>query len=88
MATLSTVLDIPSAYQLQLVKYANVACLAILVADYATTFEQEVNLVWKSRWGTVRVLYTLSRYAIFAAMALFLAAILEPDTPQRVCKTL
>lgn len=41
------------------------ACITLLVYDYTLTFQQEVELVWKGRWGLGTVLFVFNRYSPF-----------------------
>ncbi|KAF9651008.1 hypothetical protein BDM02DRAFT_1012765 [Thelephora ganbajun] len=41
------------------------ACVTLLVYDYTLTFQQEVELVWKRRWGLGTVLFVFNRYSPF-----------------------
>ncbi|KAF8134204.1 hypothetical protein K438DRAFT_1883440 [Mycena galopus ATCC 62051] len=43
--------------------YAQVSSVAILVFDYALTFNLEVSLIWGSKWSLPKVLFLLSRYS-------------------------
>jgi hypothetical protein len=40
--------------------------------DYLLTFRDEVELVWKSRWSTGKLLFFLTRYPVFIDTALVL----------------
>ncbi|KAF7367472.1 hypothetical protein MSAN_00810100 [Mycena sanguinolenta] len=48
---------------LAMLQYMDVASVAILVFDYALTFELEVSLIWRSEWSLPKVLFLLSRYS-------------------------
>jgi hypothetical protein len=37
-------------------------CLAVFIYDYFLTFTREVELVWKSRWNMIKVLFLAQRY--------------------------
>ncbi|KAJ6456160.1 hypothetical protein C8R45DRAFT_582864 [Mycena sanguinolenta] len=50
-------------YYSQVLTYMDVASVAILVFDYALTFDLEVSLVWRSKWSLPKVLFLLSRYS-------------------------
>ncbi|KAF8140785.1 hypothetical protein K438DRAFT_1879334 [Mycena galopus ATCC 62051] len=43
--------------------YAQVSSVAILVFDYALTFNLEVSLIWGSKWSLPKVLFLISRYS-------------------------
>lgn len=48
------------------VTYADVAACAMIVYDYMLTFRMEVDLVWKSKWNVVKILFLFQRYMPFA----------------------
>ncbi|KIM36931.1 hypothetical protein M413DRAFT_31325 [Hebeloma cylindrosporum] len=50
---------------LRLVTNVGVASRVISIWDYIITFGMEVDHVWKSNWGFVKVLYLLQRYLPF-----------------------
>ncbi|KAJ7611550.1 hypothetical protein DFH06DRAFT_156442 [Mycena polygramma] len=54
-----------AASRVQIVKYVDVASIAILFFDYLLTFNLEVALVWPSRWSISKALFLLSRYLPF-----------------------
>lgn len=43
-------------------KYTDTAALAILVWDYLLTFQSEIDLIWRSHWSIVKILFLLTRY--------------------------
>ncbi|KAF8145304.1 hypothetical protein K438DRAFT_2028821 [Mycena galopus ATCC 62051] len=47
----------------QVVRYMHISSVAILVFDYALTFNLEVSLIWGSKWSLPKVLFLLSRYS-------------------------
>jgi len=42
-----------------------IACVTLLVYDYALTFQREVELVWKRKWGLGTILFAFNRYSPF-----------------------
>ncbi|OCH92267.1 hypothetical protein OBBRIDRAFT_467370 [Obba rivulosa] len=52
------------------VKYANVAALTVAVFEYCLTLEDEILLVWSSRWSFTKVLFLVNRYLSFTDVAL------------------
>ncbi|EGO00537.1 hypothetical protein SERLA73DRAFT_71557 [Serpula lacrymans var. lacrymans S7.3] len=74
------------AFQLQSVKYVYVACLPVLLLEYFNTFEEEVQLIWKSRWSPVKFLFLFSRYNMFVATIPILILTLGSDIPSNTCK--
>jgi len=55
---------------LQTSKYFNVAGIAILVFDYLITVKDEARWVWGRKWGTTRLIFTVSRYILFLGTGL------------------
>ncbi|KDR82787.1 hypothetical protein GALMADRAFT_848896 [Galerina marginata CBS 339.88] len=47
------------------VTYFDVAASALFVYDYLLTFQLEVELIWKSRWNFIKVLFIIQRYMPF-----------------------
>jgi len=45
------------------VGYCQVAALTFYAYDLITTFDQEVQHIWGSRWSSVKVLYFVIRYS-------------------------
>ncbi|KAF8480582.1 hypothetical protein JB92DRAFT_1761020 [Gautieria morchelliformis] len=43
-------------------KYVAVAALAMLTYDYALTFDDEFEFVWKRRWSLGKILFIFNRY--------------------------
>ncbi|EGO00539.1 hypothetical protein SERLA73DRAFT_178376 [Serpula lacrymans var. lacrymans S7.3] len=78
--------SISEAYQLQSVKYIYVACLPVLALEYCNTFEEEVKLIWRSRWSLAKVLFLCSRYNMFAASIPTLILTVGPAIPSTKCK--
>ncbi|KAG1842450.1 hypothetical protein C8R48DRAFT_737638 [Suillus tomentosus] len=54
----------------QTAQYFTVAAMAAVVFDYCLTLPQEVQLIWGKKWGIVRVLFTLTRYATLMGTAM------------------
>ncbi|OCH85000.1 hypothetical protein OBBRIDRAFT_347288 [Obba rivulosa] len=52
-------------HQLYFIKYANVAALTVAVYDYLVTLDDEISLVWPSRWSYTKALYLFNRYSPF-----------------------
>jgi hypothetical protein len=48
-----------------------VACLSVLVYDYAIMMDREVEYIWKSDWNWVKVVYLAQRYIPFIEMFLY-----------------
>ncbi|KAF5357420.1 hypothetical protein D9758_005936 [Tetrapyrgos nigripes] len=78
--------DVHAARLLQAVKYANVASITILVWDYLLTLEREIRLVWKGHWGSVKILYILSRFPPFFDVPLVMYYALAPNVPLSRCQ--
>ncbi|KAG1779128.1 hypothetical protein EV702DRAFT_1090472 [Suillus placidus] len=43
--------------------YFSVACFTVVVYDWALTFGQEFELIWRQRWSHTTILYLSVRYA-------------------------
>lgn len=59
-------MSVPDTFSLQLVKYTNVAALAVLAYDYFVTLHSEVQWSLGRKWGIVRTTFMVSRYVPFA----------------------
>lgn len=46
----------------QVASYVLVASSTAILYDYALTFEQEVELIWRQRWSLIAFLYIIVRY--------------------------
>lgn len=55
---------------MRLVTYFDVAGVAMFLYDYFLTIGMEVDLVWSSKWGFMKVLYLLQRYLPFVDAAI------------------
>ncbi|KAF7367473.1 hypothetical protein MSAN_00810200 [Mycena sanguinolenta] len=75
-------------YNLQVVRYVDVASVAILVFDYALTFEREVSLIWRSKWSLPKVLFLLSRYSTVLDVPLVLYYSITPVVSVQHCAQL
>ncbi|KAF9451098.1 hypothetical protein P691DRAFT_757577 [Macrolepiota fuliginosa MF-IS2] len=65
MSSLNPVdLAIQGIQQLQKYKFVDAAALIIYVYDYLLTFDQEVRLVWSSKWNLMKAAFFLNRYFI------------------------
>jgi len=82
--------SLPPGLLLQLVKEENViiynhlAASAFFFWDFCITFSQEVDLIWRAKWGYVTFLFFCSRYLAFAIIImelLFYANITGLITP-------
>lgn len=74
-----------SAFLLQIVKYVNVASLTILVTDYLQTLELEIELIWRAKWGLVKILFLFARYSTFFDVPLVLYYSLAPRPSNQKC---
>jgi len=48
--------------ELRVTSYVKVAIITFLVCEHFGTLPREVNLIWKSRWSAVKILFLISRY--------------------------
>ncbi|KAF8890395.1 hypothetical protein BD779DRAFT_1671349 [Infundibulicybe gibba] len=61
---------VDSLYDIRILNYVNVASLTILVYNYVSTFDQELEVIWKSRWTITKVFFVFTRYIPFVDMGL------------------
>ncbi|KIP07404.1 hypothetical protein PHLGIDRAFT_423189 [Phlebiopsis gigantea 11061_1 CR5-6] len=54
-----------SLQRFQLDAYFNAGALSLLAYDFTLTFDDEVELIWKTRWNLTKVLWFLTRYPAF-----------------------
>ncbi|KAJ7193463.1 hypothetical protein GGX14DRAFT_577251 [Mycena pura] len=59
-----------AAWRLQMVKYSDMAAIALLFFDYFLTLNLEKTLVWPSRWSISKILFVFSRYLPFVEVPL------------------
>jgi len=86
MNTEDTALTFSSAYGLQVVSYCHAASLMLLVYDYFLTLDLEVDLIWRSKFSFVNVLYFLSRYTMFVDAPLLVYIVTAiPHIPTKTC---
>ncbi|KAH7907325.1 hypothetical protein BJ138DRAFT_1160442 [Hygrophoropsis aurantiaca] len=53
------------------------AGMALLVFDYCLTLPSEVHWIWGTKWGSIRIIFALSRYTPFVAVAMTLYSALH-----------
>ncbi|KAG2059340.1 hypothetical protein BDR06DRAFT_1003465 [Suillus hirtellus] len=63
------------------------AAMAAVVFDYCLTLPQEVQLIWGKKWGIVRVLFTLTRYATLMGTAMTTYAAVTDRSKYTSCAT-
>ncbi|KAG1899736.1 uncharacterized protein F5891DRAFT_1189544 [Suillus fuscotomentosus] len=71
----------------QTAQYFTVAAMAAVVFDYCLTLPQEVQLIWGKKWGIVRVLFTLTRYATLMGTAMTTYAAVTDRSKYTSCAT-
>ncbi|KAJ7171477.1 hypothetical protein C8R46DRAFT_1217039 [Mycena filopes] len=54
----------------RLTGYLAVAALCVLIYDHILSFPEEVELIWKSRWGIAKIIYLWNRYFSLVAVSL------------------
>ncbi|KAJ7775545.1 hypothetical protein B0H16DRAFT_1879909 [Mycena metata] len=54
----------------RLTGYLAVAALCVLLYDHILCFSQEVELMWKSRWGIAKIIYLWNRYFSLVVVSL------------------
>jgi len=71
-----------------LVRYATVSTLALLVYDFALTFDEEKRMVWPTRLSLPKVLFLLNRYLPFIGVSgLVYVVVLDSSNMSRRCRT-
>ncbi|EIM82431.1 uncharacterized protein STEHIDRAFT_124554 [Stereum hirsutum FP-91666 SS1] len=73
------------AFQLQAVKYVQVASLTLLVHDAIICVDSEVRLIWSTPWSVPKVLYLVSRYSPFLDTLIDIYDYLAPHPSPHVC---
>ncbi|KAF8887425.1 hypothetical protein CPB85DRAFT_1335370 [Mucidula mucida] len=53
---------IPALEHMKIVTYFEVASIALLIYEHLLTFDQEIALIWPSKWNVTKILYLLTRY--------------------------
>jgi len=71
--------------QIQITKYIKVVSLTVLIYDYLLTLNLETNLIWKSDWGTGKIIYILARYTALVDTPLALWLALSPGISVETC---
>lgn len=74
-----------SAYRLQAVKYVQLASLALLIHDTIILLDQEVELIWSTKWTFPKVLYLISRYSPFLDTVIDVYDYLTPNPDPHMC---
>ncbi|KAJ7697172.1 hypothetical protein B0H17DRAFT_1328928 [Mycena rosella] len=69
----------------RLTGYLAVASLCILIYDHLVCIPEEVELIWKSRWGVAKIVYIWNRYFSLIAVSLNTSVILRDISSSHVC---
>jgi len=75
-----------TAEHIMVVRYTSVATLALLIYEYAVTFDEEVRLIWPSRLSLGKTLFLLSRYLPFPTIILNFSVSVLLVNGQRICR--
>ncbi|KAG9089019.1 hypothetical protein FS749_001678 [Ceratobasidium sp. UAMH 11750] len=75
---------VESLETVMMVKYLAVVGITIIIYDTILTYDREVQLIWRSRWSLVRVLFTFTRYFTPCVMLLNMTFIFIPTLPAKV----
>ncbi|KAJ7473948.1 hypothetical protein FB451DRAFT_1466370 [Mycena latifolia] len=75
-----------AASRLQIVKYADIASIALLFFEYSLTLNFEKTLVWPSRLSISKILFLLSRYLPFFEVPLILYYVFAVNASLKHCK--
>ncbi|KAG2017622.1 hypothetical protein CC2G_007119 [Coprinopsis cinerea AmutBmut pab1-1] len=72
--------------QAHVFEYFHVASVVLLFYDYLLTLHLEVQLIWQSRWCSVKVLYLLTRYLPFLDLTMLLIYLNVFGASAEACK--
>jgi len=72
--------------QLQVYKLMQVSSFTLLCFDYFLTFTEEVELIWKRKWGLASVLYIATRYLPFFDTIVLQVELFDPNPTPFRCK--
>ncbi|KAJ7289275.1 hypothetical protein C8J57DRAFT_1277203 [Mycena rebaudengoi] len=71
----------------QLTNYLAVAAISILVADYLSTVNQEINFVWRKPWSFPNVLYLWNRYIPLITVIACMTFMFSEIKSDNVCRS-
>ncbi|TFK50619.1 hypothetical protein OE88DRAFT_1661133 [Heliocybe sulcata] len=74
-----------AARRLQVVRYTQVASMAVITAEWCFVIGEEVEYIWKAPWTYMKVLYLLSRYTPFLDTPFNLLNYLLPHISPETC---
>jgi len=80
-------MDSGPAFDLQLLSYVDVACLALLTYDTLLNVSLEYRHIWKSKWGFIKCLYLWSRYGTFLDTTVAVLSRLDMNIGPSSCNT-
>ncbi|KAJ7347207.1 hypothetical protein DFH08DRAFT_1080289 [Mycena albidolilacea] len=69
----------------RLTGYLAAAALCVLIYDHIECFAEEVQLMWKSRWGVAKIIYLWNRYFSLVVVSLNTSVILQDISSSHVC---
>ncbi|KAJ7459405.1 hypothetical protein B0H11DRAFT_2059458 [Mycena galericulata] len=69
----------------RLTNYLAASAIAILLADYFTAVNEELDFVWKKRWSIPSILYLWNRYITIIAVISFAAFMFQEIQSNKVC---
>ncbi|KAJ7144237.1 hypothetical protein C8R44DRAFT_759640 [Mycena epipterygia] len=69
----------------RLTGYLAVASLCILIYDYLVCIDEEVELMWKNRWGVAKIVYLWNRYFSLIVVSLNTSVIVRDISSSQVC---
>ncbi|KAH7926767.1 hypothetical protein BV22DRAFT_1194100 [Leucogyrophana mollusca] len=67
------VLTAQTAGDLRIIRIMGLSSYSLLIWDYLLTLNDEIRLIWPSRWSTVKILFLLNRYGNLILQAVILA---------------
>lgn len=65
--------------------YFSVASATLMGYDYLLTVQREADLVWRSNWSLVKILFFLTRYSAFVDVVLDLSYLVSPKMNAKTC---
>ncbi|KAJ6534077.1 hypothetical protein B0H19DRAFT_1185192 [Mycena capillaripes] len=68
----------------RLTGYLAVAALCVLLYDYFSSIPEEVELMWKSRWGIAKIIYLWNRYFSVLVIGLNASVIVQDISSSQV----
>ncbi|EKM51109.1 uncharacterized protein PHACADRAFT_213010 [Phanerochaete carnosa HHB-10118-sp] len=65
--------------------YFDVVSCTLMIYDFMLTFSREIDLVWRSRWSAIKVLFLVTRYTTFVELAVVIWPLITTDISPNGC---